>query len=79
MVFIFHLFKHNRLGMLIDISHTSYKTQLDVLELSKTPVIFSHSNVYNLCNHTRNVKDSVLLKLVCIFLLFSLVFLISII
>ena len=57
----------NRLGMVIDISHTSYKTQLDVLEITQTPVIFSHSNVYNLCNHTRNVKDDVLVKLVIYF------------
>jgi membrane dipeptidase len=56
--------------MIIDISHTSYKTQFDVLQLSKTPVIFSHSNVYNLCNHTRNVQDSILFKLVRFYTLF---------
>jgi membrane dipeptidase len=56
--------------MIIDLSHTSFKTQFDVLELSKTPVIFSHSNVYNLCNHTRNVQDSILFKLVRFFLNF---------
>ncbi len=54
----------NRLGMIVDISHVSYKTMLDVFEITKSPVMFSHSNVYNLCNHTRNVRDDVLLKLV---------------
>jgi membrane dipeptidase len=54
----------NRLGMLVDLSHTSYKTMLDALDISKSPVIFSHSCVYSICNSTRNVRDDVLLKLV---------------
>jgi membrane dipeptidase len=57
----------NRLGMIVDISHVSYQTQLDVLEESKAPVMFSHSSVFALCNHSRNVRDDVLLKLVRIF------------
>lgn len=36
---------------------------LDVLEASEAPVIFSHSSVWELRNHHRNVKDNVLLKL----------------
>ncbi len=54
----------NRLGMIIDLSHVSTQTMVDVLDQSKAPVIFSHSSVYELCNHTRNVKDFVLDKLV---------------
>ena len=38
----------------------------DVLDISKAPVMFSHSSVYQLCNHTRNVKDHILDKLVWI-------------
>lgn len=53
----------NRLGMMVDLSHVSYQTMLDVLEVSEAPVIFSHSSVYKLTNHERNVRDDVLLKL----------------
>ncbi|KAI0516997.1 renal dipeptidase [Xylaria bambusicola] len=50
----------NRLGMIADLSHTSFDTQRDVLRISVAPVIFSHSNSYHLYNHTRNVPDDVL-------------------
>ena len=53
----------NRLGMIVDLSHVSHQTMLDALEETKAPVMFSHSSVYSLCNHTRNVRDDVLLKL----------------
>ncbi len=54
----------NRLGMMVDLAHTSYQTQLDALDESKAPVIISHSSIFTLCANTRNVKDDVLLKLV---------------
>jgi len=53
----------NRLGMMVDLSHVAYKTMLDAFEVTKAPVIFSHSSVYSLCNHTRNARDDVLEKL----------------
>jgi len=47
----------NRMGMLIDLSHSATSTLYDVLEVSSLPVIASHSGVYNIKNHNRNLKD----------------------
>lgn len=49
--------KMNETGMLIDCSHTGYRSSLDAISLSKFPVIFSHSNVHALRPHPRNLKD----------------------
>ena len=53
----------NKLGVLIDMSHISTKAMNDILDVTKAPVIFSHSNVSSLCNVKRNVPDDVLKRL----------------
>jgi len=50
----------NRLGIMVDISHTSDSTFYDVLRISKAPVIASHSSVRALCDHPRNLSDQMI-------------------
>lgn len=47
----------NELGMIVDISHTGERTFWDIMSLTTKPVIASHSSVYNLGGHFRNLKD----------------------
>ena len=48
----------NELGMLIDISHNGEQTFWDVIKLTKKPIIASHSSVWKICPHRRNLKDA---------------------
>jgi membrane dipeptidase len=53
----------NRLGMMVDISHASDKSFLDAIELSKAPIIASHSSVRAIAQHNRNMTDEMIRKL----------------
>ena len=50
----------NRLGMMIDISHVSNETILDTLEVSRAPVIASHSSVKAFSDTPRNLTDEMI-------------------
>lgn len=47
----------NRVGMVVDVSHTGYRTAMDVFEIASGPVIFSHSGCRQLYDHERNIRD----------------------
>ncbi len=47
----------NAAGMLMDCSHTGYRTSLDIMAVSKAPVIYSHANPLALAANGRNIKD----------------------
>ena len=47
----------NRIGMVVDCSHTSYRSTMEMMERSTAPVVFSHSNPRALCDHGRNIRD----------------------
>ena len=50
--------KINEVGMLMDCSHTSLRSSLEIMELSAKPVIFSHSNIRAIRDHPRNIVDA---------------------
>jgi membrane dipeptidase len=47
----------NDLGMLVDLSHVGEQTFWDAIATTTKPVLISHSCVYALCGHRRNLKD----------------------
>lgn len=47
----------NRVGMMIDVSHPSKEAMRQMIELTKAPIIASHSSARALCNHSRNLDD----------------------
>jgi membrane dipeptidase len=50
----------NRQGIMVDISHVADKTFYDALEVSKAPLIASHSSCRGLCNHVRDMSDDMI-------------------
>lgn len=47
----------NRVGMLVDGTHTGYRTTMEAMEVSTAPFIFSHANAYGVFAHYRNIRD----------------------
>ncbi len=47
----------NELGVMVDISHVGEQTFWDIVSISTKPIIASHSCVWNLCPHRRNLKN----------------------
>jgi membrane dipeptidase len=53
----------NRVGIMIDVSHPSKESMMQTLQLTRAPIIASHSAVRKLANHSRNLDDEQLLAL----------------
>ena len=47
----------NRVGIIVDCSHASRQTTMDIMTTSSQPVVFSHSNPITICDHQRNIDD----------------------
>jgi len=47
----------NDLGLIMDCSHSGHRTSLEIMERSRRPVVFSHSNARALKDHPRNIRD----------------------
>jgi membrane dipeptidase len=50
----------NRLGVMVDISHVADKTFYDALEISKAPLMASHSSCRAISDHPRNMSDDMI-------------------
>jgi membrane dipeptidase len=53
----------NRLGILVDLAHTSHEVQMQVLDLTTAPVAITHANAFALVDHPRNTRDEVMARL----------------
>ncbi|MBR4898217.1 MAG: membrane dipeptidase [Prevotella sp.] len=53
----------NRLGLMVDLSHAGDKSFFDALEISKTPIVCTHSSCRALCDHPRNLTDEQMRRL----------------
>ena len=47
----------NRVGMIVDCSHSAYRTTMEAMDISTDPVVFSHSNPKAVWDHDRNITD----------------------
>jgi membrane dipeptidase len=47
----------NKIGMLVDVAHTSRDTMVQAAEASRSPIVSTHSCVSALCDHSRNMTD----------------------
>ncbi|WP_129645521.1 dipeptidase [Peristeroidobacter agariperforans] len=47
----------DRVGMVLDLSHTGRRSTLDAMEICERPPIFSHSGAHAVCAHIRNIRD----------------------
>lgn len=47
----------NRVGMMVDLSHAGEKSFYDALEISRMPIVCTHSSARTLCDHPRNLTD----------------------
>lgn len=55
--------KMEQLGMILDVSHANEKTFFDLMEVTTKPIIASHSNVYGVYPHYRNLKEMQIKKI----------------
>jgi membrane dipeptidase len=53
----------NRVGFMIDVSHVSKDSMMQIVQLTKAPIIASHSAARALCDHSRNLDDEQLMAL----------------
>lgn len=51
------IFEMNKWGIMVDVSHPSKQANIQAIQLSKAPVIASHSSARALCDHSRNLDD----------------------
>jgi membrane dipeptidase len=50
----------NRLGVMVDLSHTSDQTMKDAIAILKAPVVWTHTGARAVQDHPRNVPDNIL-------------------